>query len=102
MCTIRDLQIVSVEGLPEVLFPLLCDGWQRLAAVHVGPDVGDRLWGPVLRVEDARVREVEVVVGEPGGVAPLAQTVAGFGGHVGEDVGADVVSAEGVEVPVEG
>ena len=31
---------------------------------------------------------------------PLAELVAGLGGDEGEDVGADVVPAEGVEVPV--
>ncbi len=38
---------------------------------------------------------------EVGGCGPFADSVAGVGGHVCEDVRADVPASEGVKVPVE-
>jgi hypothetical protein len=97
--SIRDLQAVVVVGLVGLAGPLLLDGWQHRAAVHEGEHVRHGLRGPVAdAVEDAWVRGIEVAKRS----GPLAHTVTGARGDVGEDVGAYVPAAEGVEAPAEG
>ena len=62
--------------------------------------IRDRLWGPLaVRVEDARVRSIEVAVREVWRRGPFADPVAGVLSYVCEDVGADIPAAEGVQVP---
>lgn len=103
MGSIRDLELPVVDGLLDLGEPLALDGGQDGAAV-LGDEqgVGHGLRRPVAGgVEDARVRGVEEAVGEIGLAGPRADLVARVLRNVGEDVGADVVSAEGVEVPEE-
>ena len=62
--------------------------------------VGHWLRRPLLRVEDTRIAGVEGGVCECWRAYPAAQLVVRVLGDIAEDVGADVIAAENVGIPV--
>lgn len=87
-----------VVVLRLLLIPSLLDCWEGGASIAAGVDIRNWQWGPLLRVEDSRVGEVEVA-GVDIGARPFSEPVLGVLTDVGKNVGADVPSAEGEEVP---
>lgn len=96
----RDLQLSAVHRLRLLILPLLPDLRQHAASVDLEVGVRHRLRRPRLRVEDAGIAGVEVDVRERRHARPAAQLIVRVLSNVAEDVGADVVAAEGVRVPV--
>jgi hypothetical protein len=98
--TIRDLQLPIINRLLNLAQPLLPDRRKHGSAVLADEErVRNGLGSPDAGgVEDSRVRGVEETILEVGEGADL---VFGLFGDDGEDVCADVVTTEGVEVPDE-
>lgn len=95
-----DFQLSTIHRLLLLVNPLLPDLWQNGSSVDFDQGVGHWLRRPRLRVEDARIAGVEGGVCERWRACPATQLVIRVLGDIAEDIGAYVIAAESVGVPV--
>lgn len=88
---IRNLQLAMIIILILLTLPQLLNSRKRSTPISTRVAIRNRLrCPPFIRIENTRVRAVEVAMCEVGSRPPFADPVAGELAHVREDVGADV------------
>lgn len=96
----RDFQLSTIHRLLLLGNPLLPDLWQNGSSVDLDQGVGNWLRRPRRRVEDTRIAGVEGGVGECWHACPATQLVIRVLGNIAEDIGAHIIAAESVGIPV--